>query len=74
MGTIVSLAILGKIESFSHIFVMTIGGFEFYFASSDYIVIPGVLVSITLLIVVSLLTKPSPEEKWRPFFNDGQAV
>ena len=30
--------------------------------------IPGVLISITLLVVVSLLTPPSPEEKWAPFF------
>jgi len=69
MGTIISLAILGRIESVAHIFVMTIGGFEFDFASSDYIVIPGVLVSVGLLIVVSLLTKPSPKEKWQPFFE-----
>jgi hypothetical protein len=47
---------------------MTFGGTAFDFGSSDYIVIPGVIVSMTLLIVVSLLTKPSPEEKWRPFF------
>ena len=31
--------------------------------------IPGVLVSMTLLIVVSLLTSPSPKEKWEPFFQ-----
>ena len=35
---------------------------------SSYIVIPGVLVSTTLLIVVSLLTRPSPPHKWAPFF------
>lgn len=32
--------------------------------------IPGVLISLSLLIVVSLLTPPSPEEKWRPFFRE----
>jgi hypothetical protein len=47
-----------------------IGGTEFDFASSDYVVIPGVLVSISLLVIVSLLTPPSPEEKWRPFMPE----
>jgi SSS family solute:Na+ symporter/sodium/proline symporter len=49
-------------------FTLTLGRTEFDFASSDYIVIPGVLVSIGLLVIVSLLTKPSPREKWEPFF------
>ena len=48
---------------------MTIGGYEFDFASSDFIVIPGMLVSVGLLITVSLMTKPSPKEKWEPFFD-----
>jgi len=48
---------------------LTLGGTAFDFASSDYIVVPGVLASTTLLILVSLLTKPSPREKWEPFFS-----
>jgi hypothetical protein len=48
---------------------MTLGGTEFDFASSDYIVVPAVLVSITLLVVVSLMTPRSPEEKWSAFFQ-----
>ena len=55
-------------------FVMDIGGTAFDFASSDYIVIPGVLASMTLMVVVSLLTKPSPAEKWRPFFSEGPSI
>ncbi len=47
---------------------MSLGGSQFDFASSDYIVIPGVLISVGLLVVISLLTKPSPPEKWQPFF------
>ena len=47
---------------------MSLGGSQFDFASSDYIVIPGGLISIGLLVVISLLTKPSPPEKWQPFF------
>jgi hypothetical protein len=47
---------------------MSLGGSQFDFASSDYIVIPGVLISIGLLVIISLLTKPSPPEKWQPFF------
>jgi SSS family solute:Na+ symporter/sodium/proline symporter len=50
-------------------FTATLGGTQFDFASSDYIVIPGVIVSMTLLVVVSLLTEPSPREKWEPFFR-----
>ena len=48
---------------------LTIGGTVFDFASSDYIVLPGVVASISLLISVSLLTKPSPKEVWEPFFE-----
>lgn len=54
-------------------FTRTLGGTEFDFASSDYIVLPGVVISVGLLIVVSLLTKPSPREKWEPFFDEGEA-
>jgi SSS family solute:Na+ symporter/sodium/proline symporter len=50
-------------------FTLELSGTAFDFASSDYIVIPGVLISTGLLIVVSLLTRPSPEAKWKPFFS-----
>lgn len=36
---------------------------------TDYIAIPSLAASLTLLIVMSLLTKKSPEEKWKPFFD-----
>lgn len=64
-GTIVVLAILTRLGLD---FTLTVGGSTFDLASSDYVVIPGVLVSITLLVVVSLLTPPSAPEKWAPFF------
>ncbi len=51
-------------------FSMQVGGAAFDFASSEYIVIPAVIISITLLVVVSLLTQPSAEEKWAPFFSE----
>ncbi len=50
-------------------FAMTLGGTEFDFASSDYIVVPGVILSTSLLILVSLMTPASPREKWEPFFT-----
>ena len=50
-------------------FVLTFGGIDFDFASSDYIVIPGVLVSVSMLILVSLFTPASPPETWAPFFD-----
>lgn len=37
--------------------------------NTDYIAIPSLIASLTLLIVVSLLTKKSDEDKWKPFFN-----
>jgi solute:Na+ symporter, SSS family len=36
---------------------------------TDYIAIPSLIASLTMLVVVSLLTKPSPESKWKPFFE-----
>jgi SSS family solute:Na+ symporter/sodium/proline symporter len=36
---------------------------------TDYVAIPSLAVSVVLLVGVSLLTKPSPPEKWKPFFD-----
>ncbi|MCB0489656.1 MAG: sodium:solute symporter family protein [Cyclobacteriaceae bacterium] len=36
---------------------------------TDYIAIPSLFASLTLLIVVSLLTSKPGEEKWKPFFE-----
>ncbi len=66
LGTIIGIAILDRVGLS---FAMTLGGTTFNFASSSYIVIPGVLASVTLLITVSLLTAPSPESKWGAFFQ-----
>ncbi|NIR44738.1 MAG: sodium:solute symporter family protein [Gemmatimonadetes bacterium] len=66
MGTIVAIGVLSRLGvGFSAV----IAGTEFNFASSEYIVIPGVLVSIGLLVGVSLMTAPSPPEVWQPFFT-----
>ncbi|MEQ9424024.1 MAG: sodium:solute symporter family protein [Cyclobacteriaceae bacterium] len=35
----------------------------------DYIAIPALFASVLSMVVVSLLTKPSPEEVWKPFFE-----
>ncbi|MBX2943306.1 MAG: sodium:solute symporter family protein [Cyclobacteriaceae bacterium] len=37
--------------------------------NTDYIAIPSLATSLTLLIVVSLLTAKPAEEKWKPFFE-----
>jgi SSS family solute:Na+ symporter/sodium/proline symporter len=66
LGSIIGIAVLNRLGVN---FALTLAGTEFDFASSEYIVIPGVMISIGLLIVVSLITKPSPEEKWNPFFS-----
>ena len=67
LGAIVGLAVLSRLGVD---FTMTLGGTEFDFASSDYIVIPGVIASVGLMVTVSLLTSPSPREKWEPFFEE----
>jgi solute:Na+ symporter, SSS family len=65
LGTILGIALLSRLGMS---FTAIIAGNEFDFADSSYIVIPGVLVSMALLVGVSLLTRPSPREKWEPFF------
>jgi SSS family solute:Na+ symporter/sodium/proline symporter len=65
--TIVGLVVADRVGAD---FSAEIAGTTFDFASSDYVVMPAVIVSVTLLVVVSLLTKPSPESKWAPFFQD----
>jgi len=68
-GGLVALLGIAVLDRIGLDFTVTLGGTAFDFASSDYIVIPGVLVSVTLLVGVSLLTPPSPPEKWKPFFT-----
>jgi SSS family solute:Na+ symporter/sodium/proline symporter len=66
LGSILGIRLLAR---FGVNFTMTLSGTEFDFASSDYIVIPGVLFSVGLMVIVSLLTRPSPEAQWKPFFT-----
>jgi len=39
------------------------------FISTDYIVIPAASASLAALIVVSLLTRPDPDHKWKKFYT-----
>jgi solute:Na+ symporter, SSS family len=66
LGSILGITLLARLGVS---FTWTFAGNSFDFADYEYIVIPGVLTSVTLMVVVSLLTRPSPEEKWRPFFS-----
>jgi solute:Na+ symporter, SSS family len=68
-GGLVSIVGIGVLDRLGVDFSMTFRGEMFDFANYQYIVIPGVLTSVTLMIVVSLLTRPSPPEKWAPFFT-----
>jgi solute:Na+ symporter, SSS family len=68
LGSIVGIGVLDRLGVD---FTITLGGDPFNLAGYDYIVIPGVITSITLMVVVSLMTKPSPPEKWAPFFTKG---
>jgi SSS family solute:Na+ symporter/sodium/proline symporter len=40
---------------------------------TDYIILPSAAASILCLIIVSLLTQPSPEQKWKPFMETMEA-
>ncbi len=66
-GGLLAIVGIGVASRLGVPFVLQIGGSAFDFAGSDYIVLPGLLASLTLLIAVSLLTPPSPPEKWQPF-------
>jgi len=37
---------------------------------TDYIIIPAAIASLVALVAVSLLTAPSPEDKWKPFMEN----
>ncbi|TRX48123.1 sodium:solute symporter family protein [Fulvivirga sp. M361] len=39
---------------------------------TDYIAIPSLVLSLAALVIGSLLTPHSPEEKWKPFFPDSE--
>ena len=67
MVTVVGLVIMSRVGI---PFAMEIGGTVFDFTSSDYIVIPAVIVTVGLLIGVSLMTPVSPKEKWQAFFEE----
>lgn len=66
LGAILGIRVL---DTLGVSFTATLGGTAFDFASSDYIVVPGVIVSVGLMVGVSLLTAPSPRERWEPFFT-----
>jgi Na+/proline symporter len=66
--SIVGISLLGRVGVD---FTINFAGTDFDFASSDYIVIPAVALSLSLLVAVSLLTPPSPPEKLKPFLGEG---
>ena len=66
MGSIVGIGLLDRL---GYDFTVMLGGQPFDLANYQYIVIPGVLTSVTLMVAVSLLTPPSPAAKWKPFFS-----
>ncbi|MCB1053508.1 MAG: sodium:solute symporter family protein, partial [Acidobacteria bacterium] len=70
MVTVIGLAAMSRLGVD---FTLNLGGTDFDFASSDYVVIPGVLVSLTLLILVSLATPKSPADKVDPFFETAKS-
>ncbi len=68
-GGLGSIVGIGMLDRLGMDFTLTLGGQIFDFADYQYIVIPGVITSVSLMVIVSLLTRPSPESKWAPFFT-----
>jgi solute:Na+ symporter, SSS family len=66
MGSILGIGILSRLGVD---FTIRLAGEPFDLANYQYIVIPSVITSVTLMVVTSLLTRPSPESKWAPFFT-----
>ncbi|MBV6644579.1 MAG: sodium:solute symporter family protein [Cyclobacteriaceae bacterium] len=67
MLTVLTISVLNKIFEESS---WDIGVMRFPF-DTDFIAIPAILVSLSALVVVSLLTKPSTKEVVDPFFDEG---
>ncbi|MFQ5652746.1 MAG: sodium:solute symporter, partial [bacterium] len=64
MATVVMITLTIRLlqnAGVTHLFDIPIG------TITDYIAMPAVFVSLTTLVVVSLLTPPSPESVWKPF-------
>lgn len=68
MATVLLIAIVNKVLEGSDA-TMSILGIPFPM-DTDYIAIPAAIVSVVTLIVVSLLTPPSPEHVWKPFIEE----
>ena len=64
MLTVILISVLNRVYEASS---LDLGFMRFPF-DTDYIAIPALIVSVTCLVVVSLLTKPSPKEIVEPFF------
>ncbi len=69
MATVVLIAFVNKVMEHSGATATLLGLIPLPL-DTDYIAIPAVVVSLSTLIVVSLLTPPSPEEVWRPFVEE----
>jgi Na+/proline symporter len=68
-GGIASMIAGMSVPVINKIFEVTDTSIWVFPVDTDYIAIPSLVASLVLLIVVSLLTKPSPEDKWKPFFE-----
>jgi solute:Na+ symporter, SSS family len=68
-GGVVSILTGMSVPLINKILEVTNSSFALLPVDTDYVAIPSLGASIVMLVGVSLLTKPSPEEKWKPFFE-----
>ncbi len=65
MSTVLLISIINKVLEGQETVILGIN----FPLNTDYIAIPALIMSVTTLIVVSILTPHSPEEKWKPFIE-----
>lgn len=68
-GAVSSIAAGMIIPVLNKIFIESEVSLGFFPVETDYIAIPSLIASLTLLIVVSLLTPKPKDEDWKPFFE-----
>jgi len=63
------VTVAGGVSSMAGGMIGTLAGKLIFGIDGDYVIFFAIIPSLVLLVAVSLLTKPSPEEKWAPFMK-----
>ncbi len=69
VGGVSSILVGMMVPAINKILEVTGHAFFLFPIDTDYIAIPSLAASLTMLIVISLLTKKPDDSKWKPFFE-----